>query len=113
MPAWRSCFSPPRWRSRFFTSYGWQKGPQIVEDSGWPSLRSLAVTASVLTLAQVALGAGFRHRAFGIMPHIVGAIIVAMFLLGRDVRYCAVSQACSVIEGCLDADRDYGEFRSV
>jgi heme a synthase len=64
-----------------FTSPGWQKGPMIVEDSGWPSLRSLTVTASVLTLAQVALGAGFRHRAFGIMPHIVGAIVVAMFLL--------------------------------
>jgi heme a synthase len=64
-----------------FTSDGWQRGPQIVEDSGWPSLRSLAVSASLLTLAQVALGAGFRHRAFGIMPHIIGAVIVAMFLL--------------------------------
>jgi cytochrome c oxidase assembly protein subunit 15 len=64
-----------------FTSPGWQKGPMIVEDSAWPSLRSLTMTASVLTLAQVALGAGFRHRAFGIMPHIVGAIVVAMFLL--------------------------------
>jgi len=64
-----------------FTSPGWQKGPTIVEDSAWPSLRSLTVTASVLTLAQVALGAGFRHRAFGILPHIVGAIVVAMFIL--------------------------------
>ena len=64
-----------------FTSSGWQKGPMIVEDSAWPSLRSLTLTASVMTLAQVALGAGFRHRAFGILPHIVGAIVVAMFLL--------------------------------
>ncbi len=64
-----------------FTSPEWRKGPTIVEDSAWPSLRSLTVTASVLTLAQVALGAGFRHRAFGILPHIVGAIVVAMFIL--------------------------------
>ena len=60
---------------------GGKEDRRFVEDSGWPSLRSLAVSASVLTLAQVALGAGFRHRAFGIMPHIIGAIIVAMFLL--------------------------------
>lgn len=64
-----------------FTSPGWRKGPDIVEDSGFPSLRSLAVAGSALTLTQVALGAGFRHHAFGIIPHVVGAIIVAVVLL--------------------------------
>ena len=38
-------------------------------------------SASVLTLAQVALGAGFRHRALGIVPHIIGAIVVTFVLL--------------------------------
>lgn len=64
-----------------FTSEGWLRGPQIVEDAGWPSIRSLALAASILTLAQVALGAGFRHRAFGILPHVAGAVIVAMVLV--------------------------------
>ena len=64
-----------------FTSSGWHRGPQIVEDSGFPSLRSLAVAASLLTIVQVALGAGFRHRAIGIIPHILGAILVTMVLL--------------------------------
>lgn len=64
-----------------FTSPGWRRGPQIVEDSGFPSLRSLAVAGSALTLGQVALGAAFRHHAFGIIPHVVGAILVAVVLL--------------------------------
>src|SRR4051794_2012698 len=42
-----------------FTSPGWRSGPQFVEDGGWPSMRSLALSASVLTLAQVGLGAAF------------------------------------------------------
>lgn len=64
-----------------FTSPSWRLGPMLVEDSGWPSLRSLAIASPVLVLAQVALGAGYRHRAFGVMPHIVGAIFVTGFLL--------------------------------
>lgn len=64
-----------------FTSPGWQRGPQFVEDGGWPSMRSLALSASVLTLAQVALGAAFRHRALGIVPHIIGAVVVTFVLL--------------------------------
>lgn len=63
-----------------FTAPGWRRGPESVEDSGWPSLRFLAVCASFLTLGQIALGAGFRHRAFGIIPHVTGAVIVSIAL---------------------------------
>lgn len=89
-----------------FTSKGWREGPLFVEDSAWPSLRSLTVIASVLTLAQVALGAGFRHRAFGILPHIVGAIVVAMFLLAvatfvivQFPKHDALSKAAWILIG--------------
>ena len=64
-----------------FTSPGFQREPSLVEDSGWPSLRSLAVIAPILVLAQIALGAGFRHRAFGVMPHVIGAFIVTAVVL--------------------------------
>ncbi|MCU1337345.1 MAG: cytochrome oxidase assembly [Bryobacterales bacterium] len=64
-----------------FTSRKWQQGPEPVEDYGWPSLRSLAILTPVLVLAQIGLGAGFRHRAFGLLPHVIGAMIVPLVIL--------------------------------
>jgi cytochrome c oxidase assembly protein subunit 15 len=64
-----------------FTSRGWHSGPRVVEDYGKPSLRSLSVVAVGLILAQIALGAGFRHGAIGILPHIIGAMIVSLAIL--------------------------------
>jgi heme a synthase len=64
-----------------FTSESWQHGPQIVEDHGWPSLRPLAVVAPALVLVQIALGAAFRHGALSVVPHILGAVVVALALL--------------------------------
>lgn len=60
-----------------FTSPGWQRGPRMVEDSGWPSMRSLAAAVPVAILGQVALGAGARHQAFSVIPHVIGAMVVA------------------------------------
>lgn len=72
-----------------FTSRHWQEGPELVEDYGWPSLRSLAILTPILVLVQIALGAGFRHRAFSLMPHIIGAMIVpfAILLVGAFVLH--------------------------
>jgi cytochrome c oxidase assembly protein subunit 15 len=64
-----------------FTSRRWLNGPVQVEDHGWPSLRSLAVAVPVLVLAQVALGAAFRHKALGLMPHIIGAMVVSAAIM--------------------------------
>jgi heme a synthase len=89
-----------------FTSPGWRRGPEFVDDSGWPSLRSLAVTASVLTLLQVALGAGFRHRAFGIMPHILVALVltvvlimIATFVIVQFPKHRALTKAAWALMG--------------
>jgi cytochrome c oxidase assembly protein subunit 15 len=64
-----------------FTSKSWMDGPEMADDHGWPSMRSLAIIVPVVVLTQVALGAGFRHGALGVMPHLVGAIVVIMVLL--------------------------------
>jgi cytochrome c oxidase assembly protein subunit 15 len=64
-----------------FTSRRWLNGTVQVEDQGWPSLRSLAVAVPVLVLAQVALGAAFRHKALGLMPHIIGAMVVSAAIM--------------------------------
>jgi heme a synthase len=64
-----------------FTSPGWREPVRPVEDSGWPSLRTIAAAAPFIVLVQLLLGAGFRHKAFGIMPHIAGALVVTLVLL--------------------------------
>jgi cytochrome c oxidase assembly protein subunit 15 len=64
-----------------FTSKSFRQGPMPVEDHGWPSLRSIAIAVPIFVLAQIALGAGFRHGAIGVLPHIVGAMIVTLVIL--------------------------------
>ena len=64
-----------------FTSKSWMEEREMVNDYGRPSLRSLALVAPVLVLAQIALGASFRHGAIGVMAHIVGAMVVALAIL--------------------------------
>ncbi|MEO8098123.1 MAG: hypothetical protein ABI811_10510 [Acidobacteriota bacterium] len=63
------------------TSVSWSREPQIIEDYGWPSLRSLSVTLPLLVALQVGLGAAFRQHVLGLMPHIVGAMLVSLFIL--------------------------------
>jgi hypothetical protein len=65
----------------FRTSKAWAEGPELVVDQGWPSLRSMGVATPVLVLAQVTLGAAYRHKAMGLTWHIVGAMVVALTIL--------------------------------
>jgi cytochrome c oxidase assembly protein subunit 15 len=71
-----------------FTGSWWQNESPSLDDRGSPSLRSLAVATSAVILLQLILGAAFRHNAFGIIPHILGAIVVALMVIttGRAVR---------------------------
>jgi len=69
-----------------FTSAGWKRGPQLVEDFGSPPLRFLAVLAPACALAQIALGAAARHKALGVIPHIAGALVVTTVVLWLALR---------------------------
>lgn len=64
-----------------FTSKSWRDGPQYVMDHGWPSMRSIAILLPLFVLGQIALGAAFRHGAMGVMPHVIGAMVVALVIL--------------------------------
>ncbi len=79
-----------------FTSPSWRRGPTIIEDSGWPSLRSLALALPIATLLQVALGAGYRHKAFSVIPHVVWAIFVTLLLL--MVSVFVITQAANNVQ---------------
>ncbi|HXN21276.1 MAG TPA: COX15/CtaA family protein [Candidatus Dormibacteraeota bacterium] len=59
-----------------FTSQWWQGDVLQAEDSGWPSIHTLALTTVGFTFLQVVLGALFRHKNANIVPHLLGALLV-------------------------------------
>lgn len=63
------------------TSKSWRSTQAAFADGGWPSLRSLALTAPVFTLAQIVLGAAYRYGQMGVVPHVAWAFVAAIILL--------------------------------
>jgi heme A synthase len=64
-----------------FATPGWNVPPLSLEDGGWPSMRSLAILTPVGVLVQIVLGAMYRHQVLGLMPHVIGAIVVGLCAL--------------------------------
>ena len=69
-----------------FTSKWWVSERPVLEDSGSPSVFSVAVINAVVTFIQVFLGAGFRHQGLPIWPHIAGSVAV----LGTTIWVAAI-----------------------
>jgi heme A synthase len=63
------------------TSDSWKRGPQPIDDTWRPSLRSLAVAVPAIILLQTTLGASYRYRALGVIWHILNAMIVLLLIL--------------------------------
>ena len=59
-----------------FTSRWWTSERPQLEDSGSPSIHTLAVLNAAVIFLQVVLGAGFRHRDIPVWPHVAGAMVV-------------------------------------
>jgi cytochrome c oxidase assembly protein subunit 15 len=70
------------------TSAWWQRDFAPLDDSRSPRLRSLSAWTTAAILIQLVLGAGFRHGAFGILPHLVGAAVVLFLAVwtSRTIR---------------------------
>jgi heme a synthase len=64
-----------------FSSRGWFARHQLQEDTGSPALRTLAPVTIGAVLVQLVLGAGYRHGAWGILPHIFGAVFVLALII--------------------------------
>jgi heme a synthase len=71
-----------------FTGPWWQSDLPRLEDHGSPHLRSLTVWTTLAIVVQLFLGAAFRHNAFGIQPHLIGAAVVTFLIIWtcRSVR---------------------------
>jgi len=67
------------------TSPAWFRGPELVYDYGWPSMRSLAIMTPLLVLLQIALGAAFRQKALTLLPHVLCAMFVALVILLESI----------------------------
>jgi heme a synthase len=71
-----------------FTSRWWLANAAPRDDSGSPRLSILAVWLAAVAFVQLVLGAGVRHNAFGIAPHLVGAaaVLAMTIVVSRAVR---------------------------
>jgi heme A synthase len=62
-------------------SPAWSGEAALLEDRGWPSLRSLAWITPPAVLLQTALGAAYRHNLISSVPHIGWAFVVILLIL--------------------------------
>ena len=63
------------------SSAAWQRGPDPIEDTWRPSIRSLAITVPGMILLQTTLGAAYRYRTLSVLWHILDAMIVLLLVL--------------------------------
>jgi cytochrome c oxidase assembly protein subunit 15 len=63
-----------------FTSSWWNGDLAEIDDPGSPRVRTLVVWTAIAVFLQLILGAAFRHKGFGIIPHLIGAVIVTILI---------------------------------
>lgn len=63
------------------TSAGWNEVPEFVDQRAVPFLRPLAIAGPPLLVLQTVLGASYRHKLTGVIPHLAGAMIVSLAAL--------------------------------
>ena len=68
------------------TGRRWHERREVQSDVGSPPLRTLCAATVVAVLVQLVLGAGFRHQAFGIVPHVAGAVAVTSMIAWTALR---------------------------
>lgn len=67
------------------TSSGWNQKPEIVEDRAAPTLHAFAIATPALILGQIMLGAAYRHKLIGVLPHVAGAMILAAAIMALAI----------------------------
>jgi len=70
-----------------FTSRGWlQDYDRITEHDLFPGTPALTALAAACVWVQLILGAAFRHYGMKLLPHLIGACVVAVVLCWTVVR---------------------------
>lgn len=63
------------------TSVSWSQPAKAVSPGSWKLVRPAALATPPIVLLQIAMGALYRHQIFGVMPHMLGAMVVAILTL--------------------------------
>jgi len=74
-----------------FTSRWWHSDIPSLQTASQPPLRGWSVASFVVILVQLILGAAFRHKVLGILPHALWAVVVGYVVfrtaaIARDHR---------------------------
>jgi cytochrome c oxidase assembly protein subunit 15 len=71
-----------------FTGPTWRKNEGRAQHDGSSSLPELSLVTALAVFFQLILGAAFRHNTISIIPHLLGAALVTVFVLKsfRQVR---------------------------
>jgi heme a synthase len=64
-----------------YLSPWWQRQLPQFDDNATPSARGVAAWTTAVIFAQLILGAAFRHGAFGLTPHLIGAGVVTVMVV--------------------------------
>lgn len=64
-----------------FTSARWNREAELAADGGLSSVRPFAIATPPVVFLQITLGAAYRHDVTGILPHMAGAMVVALMAL--------------------------------
>ncbi len=88
-----------------FTSSWWQGELPEVDDQGTPRVRTLVIWTLAAVFCQLILGAAFRHKGFGIIPHLIGAVIVTILIFmtagALKRRFPATCRPCEIARKLL------------
>ena len=86
------------------TSSAWSLPPNLVADTGSPSLRMLGMVVPFAVFMQIVLGALYRHVNLPVWPHIAGSLLVGGLLLYTGIvvleshaEHAALRQAAQVL----------------
>jgi heme A synthase len=63
------------------SSESWRRPAKPVDAGSFAALRPTAIVTPFAVLGQIVMGALYRHQVTGIMPHMLGAMVVALLTL--------------------------------
>jgi hypothetical protein len=63
------------------TTSSWNRTPVRLAVGSWSALRPAAIAAPAAVFGQIVLGALYRHELTGVMPHMLGAMVVALLTM--------------------------------
>jgi heme A synthase len=79
-------------------SSGWIGEANTIPDEGSPSLPALARATWGALLFQTALGALYRHQIVGLLPHIIGAMLVMGMVMYAGIAAISTEHATPAIK---------------